>query len=157
MMKGRHTVFQKKSRRGMTLIEVVIFMFLTFFVLKSSFPLLTRLRYADRAHAERLAAINLANRTYEKLLQTPPSRETAPAGYKKIKQGTTIYYSKIYASTNFYKNSTLNLQVRLYPESSSTLGDYYKGEIRMRWNSKLSPKKTKSQTETITVLLFQDV
>ena len=140
----------------MTLVEVVVFMTLTLFVLGGSFPLIARLRYSDRAHEERLAALNLANTTCENLRATTYAKLTD--GYTKYtRPDGTIYYENRYSTTNFYKTATLNMRVRLYEETDSTLKDYYRGEIRLQWNSKLSLKKTEPQEDIITVLLFPDI
>ena len=155
-MKGGCRVFRKKNRQGMTLVEVVLFMTLALFVLGGSFPLISRLRYADLAHEKRLAAINFANTTCENLRAT--TYATLTSGYTKdASTSGTVYYDKYYNATNFYKTATLDMRVRLYEETDPTLKDYYRGEIRLQWDSKLSLKKTERQEEIITVLLFPDV
>ena len=140
----------------MTLLEVVVFMTLTLFVLGGSFPLITRLRYADKAHEERLAAINLAASTIETLRATPYTQLTH--GYAKRTSSTGgIYYEKYYSKTNFYANALLNMRIRLYEQNDATMGDYYRGEIRLRWDVKRAANQVEHAEETFTALLFPDV
>ena len=155
-MKKNNTVFRQRRRAGMTLLEVVVFMTISIFVLGGAFPVISRLLYADRAHEERLAAYNFALSISEELRS-----KLASTGYDSVVDGYSFdgsRYEKLISDTNFYKNIEMNsVDIRLYPKSNSKIGDYYKVVISMKWRTHLRENKTTWARDRFTLILPREL
>ena len=143
-----------RAKRGMTLIEVLVFMSLALIVIASSFKLLSQIQSNDRLHEERLAAFSFVQTEAEKIKETD---------YYKLGEG---YDVNIWTNssglvgtsltsiveTEFYKGIPANLKIVCRPSYNSDVGDYYKVDLNLIWKSKTSGGKKITQVQELRVI-----
>lgn len=145
---------REMRQRGMTLIEVVIFMSLILFVAGSTFPLISRLRLSDKSHEERLAAFAFIQSSAEELKEKPYVELTNGFVFK----ASDKCFERIVSSTNFYKNIPADFSIRLFLQDTPDLvGDCYRAEIDIEWETTVSDSLRKKSSSQLSVLLFPDI
>ena len=138
----------KRSKCGMTIIEVVVFMSLAFMVLAGSFPVVTQLRISDKVHEERLAAFLFVHKELEELKARPYAVVTD--GFAELANGN---YKKV-NSVSFYKNVSGEYKILLKPRTNANFGDYYLVEMELSWDTTINgiPKRKNTRKETFFIL-----
>lgn len=133
----------------MTLVEVLIFSVLALFILGSSFPVISQVLFADRAHEERLAAATYLQSSRERLKLA--SKNTLTNGFSIASGGTNLERTIIV--DNFYKNRSATNITTLIPKSEEEFGRYYEALLQLVWTSELASGKTKTHTADLTVII----
>jgi len=97
-----------QNRKGMTLVELVVFMSLTFLVLGGVIPATTQSSRLDRASEEKMAALFLGKSVLEELHQVDFAKLTeSGSGFNRVGGGSSTIWKRERPNVPFFKQGGL--------------------------------------------------
>ena len=141
------------SCSGMTLVEVLVFMGLSLFLLAGSAPLTLQLLRSDYAHEERLAAFEFNKSAIEQLRSNEYSGLTNQCAEKIIHGQKHLKKEKKIKTKNKKKMSnSIDMKPLIDPEA----GEYMEVVSEVEWDS-IHYGRTNALKSTLTALLYPHV
>jgi len=150
------TMKRKTQQSGMTLVEVLVFMFLALAVLGGSFPLLSRLMLSDKANEERLAAFLQAQSGIELLRGKDYADLLDGFAVERVTPGWTSYQlQQNPRPIKISGNVPATCGIRLIKHQSADYGEYCQTQFEIKWTTRLSSSVWKDNKLIVDGLIYQ--